>query len=94
MNMKILSCGEQIVSCDERENASDRSIRQHGIWAKSGAEQPHFPFTGKPGTNADLEVVFYTRNCRSNNKRNLPVCQKKLLDNIPNPKLTRSRAHH
>jgi hypothetical protein len=25
------------------------------IWAKSGAEEPHFPFTGKPGINTDLE---------------------------------------
>jgi hypothetical protein len=28
---------------------------QHGIWARSGAVQPHFPFTGKPGINIDLE---------------------------------------
>jgi hypothetical protein len=28
---------------------------QHGIWAKSGAERPHFPYTGKPGINVDLE---------------------------------------
>jgi hypothetical protein len=27
----------------------------HGMWAKSGAEWPHFPFTGNPGINVDLE---------------------------------------
>jgi hypothetical protein len=28
---------------------------QPDIWANSGAEWPHFPFTGKPGKNVDLE---------------------------------------
>jgi hypothetical protein len=28
---------------------------QHGIWEKSGVEQPRFPFAGKPGINVDLE---------------------------------------
>jgi hypothetical protein len=28
---------------------------QHGIWAKSGAEQPCFLFTCKPGINVDFE---------------------------------------
>jgi hypothetical protein len=40
---------------DEDENVSDNSSTQHGIWTKSGAEQPHLPFTGKLGTNVDLE---------------------------------------
>jgi hypothetical protein len=53
--VKILSCGEQSVSSDEGENVSDNSTVQHGIWAKSGAEQPCFPFTGKSATNVDLE---------------------------------------
>jgi hypothetical protein len=44
--LKILFCGEQIVSSDEEENGNDSSSMQHGIWAKSGAEGPHFPFTG------------------------------------------------
>jgi hypothetical protein len=53
--VKISSCGEQSVSYDEEENVSYNSSMQHGIWAKSGAERPHFPFTGKPGIYADLE---------------------------------------
>jgi hypothetical protein len=53
--MKISSCGEQSVSSDEEENVSDNSSMQHGIRAKSGAEQPCFPFSGKPGINVDLE---------------------------------------
>jgi hypothetical protein len=28
---------------------------QYGIWTKAGAEQPCFPFTGKPSLNIDLE---------------------------------------
>jgi hypothetical protein len=40
---------------DEEENVSDYSSMQHGIWAKSDAERPRFPLTGKPGINADLE---------------------------------------
>jgi hypothetical protein len=35
INVKISSCGEQSVSCDE-ENASDSSSMLHGIW--TGAE--------------------------------------------------------
>jgi hypothetical protein len=54
INVKILSCGERSVSSDEEENVSDSSM-QHDIWAKSVAEVPHFPFTGKPSINVDLE---------------------------------------
>jgi hypothetical protein len=43
------------VSFDEEENVSDNSIMQHGICAKSGAEQPRFIFTGKSSLNIDLE---------------------------------------
>jgi hypothetical protein len=39
----------------EDENVSVNSSTQHGIWAKSGAERPLFPFTGKPGINVVLE---------------------------------------
>jgi hypothetical protein len=51
---KMSSCGEQSVSSDEEESVSDSSV-QHGVWAKSGAERPHFPLTGKPGINVYLE---------------------------------------
>jgi hypothetical protein len=54
INVKISSCGEQSVSSEE-ENDSDNSSMQHGIWAKLGAGQPYFPFTGKPGINVELE---------------------------------------
>jgi hypothetical protein len=50
-----MSCGEQNVSSDEEKNVRDSSSMQHRIWAKPGAEQPCFPFTGKPGINVDLE---------------------------------------
>jgi hypothetical protein len=42
INMKILSCGEQSIRSNEEENVCDNSSLQHGIWAKSGAEQPRF----------------------------------------------------
>jgi hypothetical protein len=32
---------------------------QHGTWAKSGAERPHYPFIGKPGMYIDLEDPSY-----------------------------------
>jgi hypothetical protein len=55
INMKMLPGGEQTVSSDEAENVSDNSSMQPDVWAHSSAEQPHFPFTGKPGINSDLE---------------------------------------
>jgi hypothetical protein len=42
INVKIYSCGEQSVRSNEEENVSDGSCMQHGIWAKPGAERPHF----------------------------------------------------
>jgi hypothetical protein len=48
INVKISSWGEQSVSSDE-------CSVQHGIWVKSGAKRPCFPFTGKPGIDVDLE---------------------------------------
>jgi hypothetical protein len=72
------------VTSDEEENVSDNSSMWYGKWEKSGAEQPCFPFTGKPGLNIDLEhpsnsleyfkVVLYARNCGSNSQRNISVC--------------------
>jgi hypothetical protein len=53
--VKILSCGEETVSSDEKENVNDNSSMQHGTWAKSGAGRPCFPFTGKPGIDVDSE---------------------------------------
>jgi hypothetical protein len=56
---------------------------QLDIWGNSGAEQPHFPFTGKPGINVVLEdlsnpwnvlSVFYSRNCGSHSQGNKGVC--------------------
>jgi hypothetical protein len=60
------------------------SSMQHGIWAKPGAEQSRFPFTGNPGIDVDLEdpsnsleyFVLYTRNYRNNSQRNKSVCPK------------------
>jgi hypothetical protein len=52
--VKISSCSEEIVGSDEEENDSDNTSMQHGTWAKSGVKR-HFPFTGKPGINVDLE---------------------------------------
>jgi hypothetical protein len=55
INVNILLGGEQRVSSDEAENVSDNSSMQPDVWAESGAKQPHFPFTAKPGINVDLE---------------------------------------
>jgi hypothetical protein len=53
--VNILLGGEQCVSSDEAENVSNNSRLQPDIWKNSGAERPHFPFTGKHGINIDLE---------------------------------------
>jgi hypothetical protein len=55
INVKISSCGDESVSSDEEEIVSDNSSMQHGIWTKSAAKRPRFPFTGKPGLNVDTE---------------------------------------
>jgi hypothetical protein len=66
--VKILPCGEQSVSSDEEENVSGNSSMQHGIWAKSGAEQPCFPFTDMTDIYVDLGDP--------SNPWNIFVCQK------------------
>jgi hypothetical protein len=55
IDVKTSSGGEQSVSSDEAENVSNNSIMQPDVWVNAGAEQPCFPFTGKPGINVDLE---------------------------------------
>jgi hypothetical protein len=55
INVKMSSNGEQSVSSDDAENVSDNNSMQPDTWATSGAEQPRFLFTGKPGINVDLE---------------------------------------
>jgi hypothetical protein len=54
INVKMSSCVEQSGSSNEEGNVSDSTSMQHGVWAKSGADWPHFPFTGKHGINFDL----------------------------------------
>jgi hypothetical protein len=39
----------------EAENVSNNGSLQPDVQANSGTERPHFPFTGKPGINVDLE---------------------------------------
>jgi hypothetical protein len=53
--VKILLDGEQSVSSYEAENVNDNRSKQPDTWTNSGAERPHFSFTGKPGINVDLE---------------------------------------
>jgi hypothetical protein len=55
MVVKFLSDSEQSDSCDDEDNANDDSDMQHETWTKVGAEQPRFPFSGKPGLNVHLE---------------------------------------
>jgi hypothetical protein len=55
INVKILLGGEQSVNSDEAENVIDNSSTQPDVWANSDAERPHFPFTGNPSINVDIE---------------------------------------
>jgi hypothetical protein len=69
---------------------------RHGIWAESGAEQPCFPFTGKPGINVDLKdssnppeysELFCTPEIAEVIARETKRYAQKLLENTPNLKL-------
>jgi hypothetical protein len=55
MSVKISSCGEQSISCDDEDGVNDNSNLQDDMWTRSGSERPRFPFTGKPGLHVDLE---------------------------------------
>jgi hypothetical protein len=55
INVKILSCDEESVSSDEKENVSDNTACSMTYGQKSGDEQPHSPPIGKPDMNVDLE---------------------------------------
>jgi hypothetical protein len=99
--VKILLCGEQSVSSDEEENVGDNSSMQHYIRSKSGAEQLHFPFTGKPGINVDLEdssnpqeyfQLFCTLEIADVIARETNQYAKKVLESMLNLKL-RCRAY-
>jgi hypothetical protein len=91
--VKILSCGEQSVSSDEEENISYNSGMQHDIWAETGAERPHFPFTSKHGINVDFEgpsnpleyfELFCTPETVEVTARETNRCAQNLLENLPN----------
>jgi hypothetical protein len=101
INVKISSSGEQSVSSDEAENVSDTSSMQPDIYANSGAQLPHFPFTGKPGINVYLEdpsnpleyfELFCTPDIAEVIARVTNRYAQKFLENTPNLKL-KSRTH-
>jgi hypothetical protein len=54
--------------------------------ANSGAEQPHFPFTGKPDINVGSDIAEVTA-------RETNWYAQKFVENTPNLKL-KSRPHH
>jgi hypothetical protein len=100
--VKISSHGEQSVSYDEEENVSDNSSMQHCTWAKSAAEQPRFPFTGKLDKNVDVRdlskpLEYFELFCSPQIveviARVTNWYAQKFLENTPTLKL-RSRAHH
>jgi hypothetical protein len=69
---------------------------KHGIWGRSGAVAPHFPFTGKPGqNNIDLEdpsnpleyfELFCTPEIAEVISKEIDWYAQKLLENTPNLK--------
>jgi hypothetical protein len=91
--VKISSGAEQSVSSAEAENVSDNRGMQPDIWANSGAEQPRFPFTGRPGINVDLEdpsnpleyfELFHTPDIVEVIARETNWNAQKFLQNTPN----------
>jgi hypothetical protein len=90
-----LSGGEQSVSSDEAENISD-NIMQPEIWANSGAEQPHFPFSGKPGINVvseDPSNPLCTPDIAEVTARETNRHAQKFVEDTSNLKL-KCRTHH
>jgi hypothetical protein len=53
--MKMNLVSEFSDGSDEEDNVNEGSGMQHKTWTKVGAEQPHFPFSGKPELNVHLE---------------------------------------
>jgi hypothetical protein len=75
---------------------------QPNLWANSGAKRPHFPFTGKPGKNVDIDdpnnaldycELFCTTDIAEVIARETNRYAQKLLENAPNLKL-KSKTHH
>jgi hypothetical protein len=88
------------VSCDEEKYVVTTVVLQHGIRGKSGAEQPRYPLTRKPGINVDLEdpsnpLEYYELFCTPEivevMVRETNQYAQKCLENTSNLKL-RSRA--
>jgi hypothetical protein len=92
MVAKFLSGNEQSDSADDDDNVNAGSHIQHGTWTKVGAKQSHFPFSGEPGLNVDLEdcnnplkyfELFIIPKLANLKQRNKPACQQ-FLDNMLN----------
>jgi hypothetical protein len=96
INVNISFGSEQSVSSDGAENVSDNSSMQPDVQVNSGAERPHFPFTGKPGINVDLEdpskpLEYFELFCMPDNveviARETNQYTQNFLENAPNLKL-------
>jgi hypothetical protein len=75
---------------------------QHGMWTKSAAEQPRFPFTGKPSINVDSvnpsnPLEYFEFLCTPENAeviaRETNQYAKNFFGYMPNIKV-RFRTHH
>jgi hypothetical protein len=55
MNVDISSGSKQRANSDDEDNENDNSDMQHNTWSRVSTERPHFPFSGNPGINVDLE---------------------------------------
>jgi hypothetical protein len=95
-SVKIWLGSEQSVSSNEAENVSNISSMQPDVWANSGAEWPHFSFTGEPGINVDLEdtsipleyfELFCTPDIVEVIAKETNHCAQQFLENMPNIKL-------
>jgi hypothetical protein len=101
-NVDISSGSEQRENSDDEGNANDISDMQHDTWTSVGAERQHFPFSGKPGINVDLEDrnnpleyfgLFITSEIAELISRETNWYAKHFLKNKSDLKL-KSRVHH
>jgi hypothetical protein len=55
MNVDVSSGNEQRANFDDDDNANDNRDMQYDTWTRVGIERPCLHFSGKSGTNVDLE---------------------------------------
>jgi hypothetical protein len=96
------SGSEQKANSDDEDSANDNSDMQHDTWTTVSIDRLHFPFSGKPGINVDLEnqnnplkyfKLFITPETAELRSRETNWYARQFLENKSDLKL-KSTVHH